>query len=436
LFGEAEAWVAALVLASSIKVLWEGRTAQIDMLLTLLVAASMACFLHAFLSQRRGFYWLYFALAGLATLAKGPVGFLPPLLSIVVFLLLSGRRDVLRQMRIGRGCILWAAIVAAWLLAAAATAGWGYLNELVLRQNFARFFTPESRGISSGHLRPWYHYLQTLAVDFLPWSVFLPAACWVAWREGAWRREPGLRFAASWVIVTVGFLSLSPAKRSVYLLPIFPALALLVAHHVRLVRSTWPRHRLTALAPPLLIAAIAATAAVLLPTVLAERPEVAMIGRDSALLLAVIAGIVALGASTATVLAARNRQFFAAVLVAAAMLPIGPVVLGQLLPRADPLKSGRALSEELLAQLGPGERYGLFRSADGRILFYTGRFATVLRSERSLRRFADEGEGRWVVARREDLQAIREPIPYEEVMGDARQRGGYVLLRAHPAGSP
>ncbi len=430
LFDRRTAWLAALVFASSFKVLWQGRTAQIDMLLTFLVTASLACFVRGFLDDRPGFYWLYFACAGLATLAKGPVGLLPPLLAIVAFLLLSGRRDALRRLRIARGLLLWAGVVALWLGAAAARAGGAYLRELVVTQNLTRYFAPGSTPATAGHLRPFYHYLGTLPADFLPWSLLLPGALWVAWRNGSWQREAGFRFALCGAAVPFLFFTLSPAKRSVYLLPIFPALALLVAHHLRIVQATWPRHRAPACIPLMLAALLAACGAVLLPRWAAGRPEAAVVGSGSMLLLAALVGIVAVAAVGAAGLAWRNRQLAATATLAGAILALGPLALGALLPRADPLKSARRIAEELASRLAPGEPYGIFPLEDGRVTFYSRRLGVVLRDERALRDFAQSGEERWVVARRQDLDAVRGPLPYEEVTGDQRSEGGMVLLRA------
>lgn len=432
LFDERVAWLAALVYATSFKVLWQARVAQIDMLLAFLVALSAWCWLRAFQDSKPGGYLLFFFVAGLATLAKGPVGLLPFLFSALAFLWVSGRRREIRAMEIGRGLLVWAGVVAAWLLAATLQAGTGYLRELVLTQNLTRYFDPGSTPVMSGHLKPWYHYLTTLPVDFLPWSLLLPAAFWVPWREGAWRGEAGYRFAVCWTVVPVLFFSLSSAKRSVYLLPMFPAVALLVAFLLDTVARTGRRHRLAASVPFALAGALFAAAAALLPFQAAQRPEAEVVGRSTILLLAGLLGLVGCAALAGAWAASRGRPGLAAVLVAAAMAPIGPLALGWALARADPLKSVRPATDELLERLGPGEEYGVFPRIDGRTLFYTRRPARELPDAAALRRFAADG-GRWVVARRDDLARVQQPPPYEVVAGDERADEGVALLRLLPA---
>lgn len=433
LFDERVAWLAALVYATSFKVLWQARVAQIDMLLSFLVALSAWCWLRGYQDSRPSGYRLFFLVAGLATLAKGPVGLLPFLLSALVFLWLSDRKEEIRAMQIGRGLLLWAAVVAAWLLAATLQAGTGYLRELVLTQNLTRYFEPGSTPVMSGHLKPWYHYLTTLPVDFLPWSALLPAALWVPWREGAWRREAGYRFAVCWTVVPILFFSLSAAKRSVYLLPMFPAAALLVAFLLDTVARTGRRHRLAALVPFALVGGLFLLAAALLPLAAAERPEAAAVGSGVPVLLAALLAVIGAAGLAGAWAASRGRTALAAVLLAAAMAPIGPLVLGRLLARADPLKSVRPVTDELLARLAPEEEYGVFPRIDGRELFYTRRLARELPDAEALRRFAAEG-GRWVVARRGDLARVEGPPAFEVVAGDERADEGVALLRLLPAG--
>jgi len=78
--GHFRAQVSALVFLTGAKILWQGRFGQIDMLLTALVAAAMYFFVRGLVEERPTDYRYFFLFAGLATLAKGPVGLLPPLM--------------------------------------------------------------------------------------------------------------------------------------------------------------------------------------------------------------------------------------------------------------------------------------------------------------------------------------------------------------------
>ncbi|KAB2963242.1 MAG: glycosyltransferase family 39 protein, partial [Thermoanaerobaculia bacterium] len=251
LFDRRVAWWSALIFLTSSKILWQGRIGQIDMLLIALVTAAMYCFVRGLVEERPGFHRLFFVFAGLATLAKGPVGLLPPLLAILLWGLASGRRDVLRAMRIPTGLLIWAAVVLAWLLPAIAVAGREYLDIIVFRQNLTRYAEPWH------HFQPWYYYLTVVPADFFPWSFFLPGAIWIGWKRIFGPARRGVGFALAWMLVTLVFFSVSPAKRTVYVLTMYPAMALLVAASFAEIESGWPRRRRWLTLPAALLAMLA-----------------------------------------------------------------------------------------------------------------------------------------------------------------------------------
>ncbi|MCZ7651285.1 MAG: glycosyltransferase family 39 protein [Thermoanaerobaculia bacterium] len=276
LFDRETGWIAAAAFATGAKILWQGRIGQIDMLLIALVAAAMYFWCRGYLERRPLFFRLFFLACGFATVAKGPVGLLPPLLSIVAFSLLARRRELLREMRIGTGLLLWAAPVAAWLLPAAAHAGRAYLETMVLRQNFERYADPWH------HFQPWHYYLQVLPADFFPWSLLLPGALLAGWLHLRGERRERFLWTLSWVGVTLLFFSLSPAKRTVYVLTMYPGLALALAAGLVELRRRWPRGRAWVEAPLLLLAGLAATALAALPRLATRHAEeVSQVGGGS-----------------------------------------------------------------------------------------------------------------------------------------------------------
>lgn len=120
------------------------------------------------------------AATGLATLAKGPVGLLPPLLAILVFLWLRRDGAEFRRLRPLSGLGIWLAVVAAWLVPAGLQAGGEYLRTMTLTQNLTRYAAPAGFDGTSGHLNPWWHYLFTVANGLAPWTALLPAAAFTA----------------------------------------------------------------------------------------------------------------------------------------------------------------------------------------------------------------------------------------------------------------
>jgi 4-amino-4-deoxy-L-arabinose transferase-like glycosyltransferase len=440
-FGRRAGWLAAAAFATCSKVLWHGRFAQIDMLLTALVAAAVWFWARGYTEGRPRLYPLFFLFAGLATLAKGPVGLLPPLLSIVVFLLLTRDREELRRLRIGRGLLLWAAVVLAWLVPAALEAGRGYLDTMVLRQNLTRYAEPWH------HYQPWYYYLAVLPVEFFPWSFLLPTALVVGWRRLVWgggrdvagdgaaeRARRGFLFALSWVAVTLVFFSLSPAKRTVYVLTLYPALALLVGSALDRLAAAWQRRgdggpsRGWLLWPLGLLAALLAAAAAALPPVAGRRPELAVLGEDFLWVLEGVVAALAVAAAVACVLAWRRRPAAAAAALAAGMAVLITAASLHLLPAFDAFKSARTLSTELREHLAPGQEFGVFPRLDNTFLFYTGHRAVPMSTAAEVRAFVARPGRDWLVAERDDWRRLDPPPPLVEVARDHDPREGYLLL--------
>lgn len=437
-FGRRGAWLSAAVFATCFKVLWQGRFGQIDMLLTFWVTLAMWFWVSSWLDERPRLVWGFWAATGLATLTKGPVGLLPPLLAIVAFLLLSGRRAELRRLRAGWGLLLWAAVVLAWLVPAGIAAGGGYVETLVFEQNVTRYADPWH------HVQPWYYYLTVIPAELVPWSFFLPAALVVAaarLREAGprqWRRPPdlertGLLFALSWVAVTVVFFSLSAGKRSVYVLTCYPALALWVGGALDHVAAAWPSWRRWVTVPFLLLVALLSTATVTVLGQGSQVAELAVLGEGFFWVAFGAVAVLTLSALWGLQEGRRGRIVRAVAGLAAGMAVLELALSLYLLPAANVFKSARGLSEVLAQRMAPGEEYGVFRRRDAGFAFYTGRSYEPLETVEALQRFATRPERVWILAERDELAKVENLPPLWELARDADERDGYLLLTNRPS---
>jgi 4-amino-4-deoxy-L-arabinose transferase-like glycosyltransferase len=434
LFDRRVAWLAVLVFASSAKILWQGRIGQIDMLLTALVTAAMAGFVSGVVDERPARYRLFFLCAGLATLAKGPAGLLPPLLAIVVWGLATGRRDLLRALRIPTGLLVWAGVVALWLVPAALAGGRDYLDTILFRQNLTRYADPWH------HLKPWYYYLKTLPGDFFPWSFLLPSAVWIGARRIFDERRRGFTLLACWALVTLVFFSLSPAKRTVYLLTAYPALAALVALGLSEIEGSFARWRRWLTLPLALVAAVATLLplagwlAVRFAPERVERPLAALrpLGPGVLPLVALVALLVAAGAQAALLAARRGAVRRAVQALAAGMGAAAIAGALFVLPRFDAVKSARPVAEKLLELALPSEPYALWPHLDPPVVFYARRFAVELADQTALYAFARSPRKVWLLVERDDLERLPRPLGLVEVARDQRRADGYVFLTSPP----
>jgi 4-amino-4-deoxy-L-arabinose transferase-like glycosyltransferase len=430
LFDRRAAWIAVAVLATSARILWQGRVGQIDMLLTFVVTLAMYCWLRGWLERRAGMFRLFFVACGLAVLAKGPAGLLPPLLSVLVFLVLVRDGEAVRRMQIGRGLLISAAVVAAWLVPATLSAGVEYAQELVFKQAIGRYADPWH------HVRPWYYYLAVLPGDFFPWSTLLPTALVVGWRRVRGPARTGWLWALAWVGVTLAFFSLSPGKRSIYVLTMYPGLALLVASALRELALRWPRDRRALLWPVGLLAGMLLALTAGVPLRFAELPGLVPLGSAFVWALAGLLALLTVATFAAWIALLRGQVGAAVTRMAAGMAAFGLVLSGVALPRVDPFKSARGLSEELRSRIGAGEVWGIQRHADAPFIFYTGLHAEVLPTDDDVRAFAARPGRVWLISEQRYLDELDPPLPMVEVARDRDLTSEHVLLVSAPAEAP
>ena len=93
-----------------------------------------------------------------------------------------------------------------------------------IREHFERFLTTVHH-----RSEPFYFFIPVLLVGFLPWTVFLPKILISAFKNHgtAMKRDPVMALLMIWSFLIVIFFSFSQSKLAGYILPVFPALALL-----------------------------------------------------------------------------------------------------------------------------------------------------------------------------------------------------------------
>ena len=247
LWGVEVGLMAAFIVATSFEWHRAATTARVDMTLTVCMVAAFMHFL--FLYRRREVHWqdafFFYVLLGLATLAKGPVGAILPGLTIVAFLVVQRDLAFLRHLHIVMGGVIVTVIAGAWYGLALWEGGWDFFVKQILQENLLRFLN--SRVGEAGHTHPFYYFLPNLFLGMAPWSLFFPPlAVFLYQRRRYWAKE-GLLYFVVWTATVFLFYSAASGKRSVYILPLYPAIALLLA-------AWWEelRHGKTTVPPTLL----------------------------------------------------------------------------------------------------------------------------------------------------------------------------------------
>jgi 4-amino-4-deoxy-L-arabinose transferase-like glycosyltransferase len=339
LFGREVALIAGLALATAPLVLAYARIVIFDGVLLFWVTASCISFQQAWSRERRLPWVAGWATAGVATLTKGPVGLVLPLLINVAYALAC--RERLRRLFDPLGMLSFAIVVAPWFVAVTARHP-EFPHYAFVRETFERVAT--GRMARSG---PIWYFIPLLVGGALPWALLplfdarrLPDA----WRErtGGGRTRVYLHL---WVLVPLVLFSLSQSKRAGYILPVIPAVALLAALHFHEApnarrRLGWLAGTLSAGAGLVLLVASGSIAGRI-----RNAPGLADALRDTGPWLGI--GLAATAALTAWASARRSRT---ALLAGLALIPIVSLIGAQrALEALGEERSARSLAAEIRA---------------------------------------------------------------------------------------
>ena len=221
LFGARAAFIGAALLAATIMLGAEARLAKTDAALLAAVVLAQGVLARAYLGAplTRRTALLFWAAQGAGVLIKGPIAPLVSGLTILALWLWDRRVDWLKSLRPALGLPLFALIVLPWVIAIGLATHGQFFAEAVGGDMASKL----AGGQESHGAPPGYYFLAAI-IAFWPATLFLLPALGHAVRT---RTEPAFRFALAWAIPAWLFFELVPTKLPHYVLPVFPALALL-----------------------------------------------------------------------------------------------------------------------------------------------------------------------------------------------------------------
>jgi 4-amino-4-deoxy-L-arabinose transferase-like glycosyltransferase len=414
-WGVLAATIAAVTLATSPEWMKWAVTVRTDALFALLLTASFLLGERWLRSGRLPILLALAAVTGTASLAKGFAG---AGLVAMVLLIETVRRRLWQRLRPGPlvpAAAVFLAVAGSWYAAALAEGGGAFFQKQVLAENVYRFL-PSEGGPSRDH--SFLFYFPTLLVGMMPWSLALPHAIVVAWRE--WRaRSPGLPpYLLSWLAVVFLVCTAASGKRSNYLLPLYPAAALLVGRELAelLNRASSGSGERPLRIAGAMASALAVVVAVLLgawriglepwnlvlpllhPQDRVMVPAVtAKIGAPS--LVAVLVSVALAAGFAAVTLGRRWRALYA--LGGFAMMLIAWTVSFVVSPLESELKSFAPFTERVARRMAPGEPITFLRQADFAVLFYLRRHVPVEQGD-----FAAIPRPGWALVWEKDWQGL------------------------------
>ena len=240
------AFSAALILATMASYWGNVRGVGEDSLLSLGVTAALLGFYQAVRPEREGsstWAWALFT-AGMviATLSKGVLGLAMPGIVIFVYLLCTSLMD--KRLRLGDWfkpalfTLLALVPLLIWLGFLFQRGGMQAVGEVLWTNSVGRF---SGSFVEAGHYEPFYYYLAKLPEAFLPWNILVYLGLW-HFRKSLVRNRYRLFFSV-WLVAQFTLLTLASSKRTVYLMALTPAAAVLAAEYARVLLEWVKDHK-------------------------------------------------------------------------------------------------------------------------------------------------------------------------------------------------
>ena len=372
LFGADAGWYAALVLGSSLLWVLVGHVNTLDMGVSFLLSAAVCAFLlaqHDAAKERARSRWMLAAWAALALalLSKGLIGLVLPGAALFLYILIERDWRLPGRLRLVAGITLLLALTLPWFVAVS-LANPEFFRFFFIHEHFERFLTRQH-----GRYEPPYYFIPVLLAGMLPWTLTLIDALARAWKRDPQQRFQVRRFLFLWAAVVFVFFSASSSKLLPYILPMFPALALLIGARLTQLGA----RALAWQALPAALAGIVVLA--LVPGIerYASREVEVEMFRDYADWL-IAAGLLQIaGAAACARLAWRGRTAAALVVLAFAGLVFAQLVLSghESLSRA---KSAYHIVQEIKPELKPGMPFYSVDTYDQSLQFYLRRSTTMV----------------------------------------------------------
>jgi len=396
---------AALGIAVSPRHVMFGRRIFIDIYISMFMAMTLLCFAlsERYPTRRRLFLALMYVAVGLGVLTKGPAFALLPGLVFAVYLAAHRELRRITEMMIPAGIVIVLAIVVPWYAAQYARHGWTYIVSFVVGENLARY--TEGLGVNAD--RAFWFYVPVVFTDAFPLSILAVAAAiwWFRDRGAGMQTDPSYRIRSLlwiWIMVIVGFFSISAAKQDLYIYPVVPAVTALagvaIARFAAGDRSS-PRQAL--------VVTTMVTGGVLLALGIGV---LFLLNRaDSAYSLqgiATIGGLAIVGGALTVMLATRQGIQTGLVALCVTLAAINWTFVVRTLPSFEAYKPVPGFARELNSRATAEEVVATYNIALPSLVFYLHRHVEMAYDPAPIRTFLDDERTAYVIMSRDDYAAI------------------------------
>jgi len=372
LFGQPSGRNSAFILGSMLMYMTLGHFDTLDIGLAFFLEVTLFSFLlaqHADekSSRERNWMLLAWASAGLAFLSKGLIALILPSLTLILYTIVTREFSAWKRLHIVKGLAVFMLVAAPWIVLVS-RANPEFPEFFFWIQQFARFLTP-----IAAREGPWWYFIPFLIVGALPWTSLSFAEVKRSWQQDRIADQfQYRRFLWLWCAVIMLFFSKSHSKLAPYIVPLFPALAVLTADSLTRLRSTTIRLHLWIVAALL---GLLATAIALLPNSVAGHNSVDMVNSLKPPT-AIAFFIVAISAAVTAIVVMKRSQTAIMIIGCGTLIGYSVLICG-----ADALgntRSAKLLANQLKPQLRTDSKLYSYYDYEQTLPFYLERTLTLV----------------------------------------------------------
>ena len=232
-FNKKVGFFSAIILSSTVTMMHLSRRCNIDTLFTLFILIAIYL-LHLGIinkDKQKIYFLLSCVFQGIGVITKGPLAFIFPFFTLLSYCIFTNDRKTLKKTPWFLGLIVILAITCAWLIPAAVTGGKEYIMAIALKHTIGRY----AHGIN--HPRNFFYYFYMFPLDFMPWSFFLPLVISKGLFNRKEKMDKNILWFFCWFVINFIFMSFSTEKRGLYLLPLYPAAAIIFGYYLEKIKN-------------------------------------------------------------------------------------------------------------------------------------------------------------------------------------------------------
>ncbi len=382
----------ALVLGTSLLYALIGHIITLDMGVTFFMGSGLLAFMlahHAGVTPRenRNWMWMTWATLALSVLSKGLIGVVLPGAVLVLYTLIQRDFGLWKRLHLITGLLIFFAITVPWFVSVS-LANPEFFQFFFIHEHFERFLTKVH-----DRYHPWYSFIPILLLGILPWLVMMFDALFNAWKADNTTPKAfqPKRFMLVWAVFIFVFFSMSSSKLPSYILPIFPALALLIGERLSRISSKtlfWQTM-------PILVLAIVSL--ILIPGVTKfasdEVPEVLYRGYIQWLYPAAIIWIS--GTLVSLYFSYKNQVRYAVIALALSSMITGQITLAGH-DSLSPASSAYHLAPKIVPYLKPNVPFYSVRMYEQTLPFYIKRTLTLVEHQDEMEFGLKQEPQKWI----------------------------------------